>query len=338
VRFAILKANKLACCMGGVVGCWVGSGPRGPACDGPAGTQSAIAEAGTRLEEKIGRACGGLDHQAGTADDPDPQDGLGFGATCPGQPYCAFPIDTVPDLVACSRCIADSEVDQISRGFAALPLDASTACVLARDRATVTLASDALRDLSACEELVLRGTRLPPCPDAETVTDLASSATRFQQTVEAACGAGATVPAGVVQALAMQLVGYTYPLHAEEPDGSLRNCKLAIGEFTQPSSSYAGVKFRALGTCRLLNLCGQTSAACPDPEASERIARAASTVAGRIHARCDTYSPDALGFGTTCSGFGPCATLPNTTVDELITCLTCSADLAADVLPALLFP
>jgi hypothetical protein len=337
VRLGDVKARQLAICNENVLNGVAGYGPAGPTCDGPGGTQATIADAQTRLESKIARACGGPDHVAGTADDLDPQDALGFGPTCPGAPYCEFAIDTLPDLITCASCIAQQEVDQVSRGLAALPLDVTTACDVGVDQAITKLANDDLNDLSACEEKVLSGNVTPPCPDQQASDNLSGNATAYVTRIANACTGPAGPPASDVEDLASTLVDVLYPLHAEETDNQIQRCKSEIGNVANSVSGFARRKLNALGTCHIQSLCGQTSGPCPDSEASQRISQGATSMAQKIHSRCDPYTPSALGFGTTCAAIGGCGTLPTTTIDELIACLQCVGEGTVDEVIALGF-
>ncbi len=329
VRLAELTDGQLALCNEKLARGVAGYGPSGPTCDGPSGTQAAIAAADARLASKLTRACGGPDGIAGTNDDLDPQAALGFGATCPGLPYCAFAIDTLPDLITCASCIAQQEVDQASRGLATLPLDAPTACDVGKGRAVMTLLEDDLRDLAACEDRILEGHETGHCPNGETFDDLLVNAAQYAGRVLAACAAPGP-SANILSQLAFDLIDALYPTHAEEPDNARQRCKLAIRNSVVSTARYARRKLRTLRSCHTQRLCGQTSVACPDSEASAAIARAATSTANDIHTRCDAYTPSTLGYGPTCPSAGACGALPATTIDELITCLQCIGDEVVD--------
>lgn len=329
IRFAAFKARLLAQCNESVARGVAGYGPAGPACDGPLGAQARIAAAHARLTTQLGRACGGTDGVAGTVDDLDPQTDLGFGATCPGRPYCESPIDTLPDLITCAGCVADEEVGQLSRGLAALPLAAPTACDVGRGHAVLTLLEENVRDLAACEDRILDGNEVF-CPNPETFDDLMLSAARYGARVVAACGTFVGPPDTQLTDLARDLVAALYPLHAEEPDNVRKRCTVEIASSATSTSGYARRKLRQLRICHTQGLCGQTPGPCPDSEASASILQSAISAAADIHSRCDAYTPSTLGYGPTCPSNGACGALPTTTIAELITCLQCVGDEVVD--------
>jgi len=335
VRLAAFEARQLAQCTAKVASGTASYGPSGPTCDGPSGTQARMAAARARTAAKLGRTCGGPDGVAGTADDLDPQTDLGFAATCLGSPYCEFAIDTLPDLISCASCVATGEVGQLSRGLAAEPLDPAAACDVGKHQALLSLLANDMRDLAVCEGRILDGHELGPCPDLETSGDLATNAGHYVAGVSAACGAFEGAPATDIADLASALIAALYPAHAEEPDNNLNRCKTEIGNSATSTSRYARRKLLALRTCTVQRACGQTTAACPDSEASASIQRGAILAANDIHDRCDAYTPSMLGYGPTCPSDGSCGALPTTTIDELITCLQCVGDEVVDAAVAL---
>ncbi len=336
-RLATSDARQLAACNEKLARGVAGYGPTGPTCNGPSGTQSKIATAHARTAMKLARACGGPDGVVGSSDDPDPQADLGYSATCANHPYCEFAIDTVPDLLACADCIAREEVGQVSRGLTALPLDAATACTVGIGHSALTLLDDDLRDLSACEDRILDGHEPGPCPNTETTEDFALNDARYDARVVAACGAPGGPSAGTFAALASELTDALYPAHAEETVSAVKRCKVEIGRSATSSVGYARRKLRALKVCHQQQLCGQTSAPCPDSEATATILREAADTTADIHTRCDAFTPADLGYGPTCPSSGACAALPTTTITEVIACVQCVADEVVDSAVASVF-
>jgi hypothetical protein len=334
VRQAEFEARQLGQCNIKVASGTAGYGPAGPTCDGPSGAQAKIAAARIRTTAKIERACGGPDGAAGTADDLDPQTDLGFGASCTGSPYCESTIDTLPELIACAGCIAKEEVGQLSRGLADLPLDAVEACDVGKHQAVLSLVADDLRDLSACEKRILDGHEAGPCPNGETSDDVFVNMARYDGRIAEAC-AGSGPSSTTIADLASVLITALYPVHAEEPDNDLKRCKVEIASSATSSSSYARRKLNAMRACTVQLACGQTTAPCPDSEATASIQRGAISAADDIHDRCDAYTPSQLGYGPTCPSEGACGALPTTTIGELIACLQCVGDEVIDAAVAL---
>lgn len=329
-RLAEVKAHQLDLCNHNVLRGAAGFGPAGPTCDGPNGTQAAIAAAEVRLGRKIARACGGPDLVAGTGDDLDLHGVAGSGATCPGSPYCEFPVETLPEVIACVSCIAHAEVAQMSRVLATLPLAPATACDIAVGLAGIELADDYLGELSACEERILAGDTAAPCPDAQASDDLQASLEAFDALIAAGCGGAAGASSTFVTAPADELIQLVYPTHVQETDAGIKRCKSEIGAAAGATTSFTRRKLSALRTCQLQRACDSTSGPCPDSQAAQQIASGASSMASRIHSRCDPYSPAALGFAATCPAVGSCGGSPTTTITELIACVTCVAGSVVD--------
>ena len=256
---------------------------------------------------------------------------VGAGATCPGSPYCEFPVDTLPDVIACVSCIAHAEVAQMSRVLATLPISLATSCDIAVGLAAIELADDYLGDLSACEERILAGDTAAPCPDAETSDDLLASLDAFEALIAAGCGGAAGPPSTFVTDTADQLIQLVYPTHAPEADAGIKRCRSEIGAAAGSTSSFTRRKLFALRTCELQHACDSTSGPCPDSETTQQIASGASFMASRIHSRCDPYSPAALGFAATCPAVASCGGLPTTTISELIACVTCVAESVVEI-------
>jgi hypothetical protein len=330
VRLGQYEARQLATCNTKVATGIAGYGPTGPTCDGPNGTQARMADARARVAAKLGRACGGPDGVAGSGDDLDPQADLGYAATCSGRPYCEFAIDTLPELISCATCIATEEVGQLARGLASMPLDAATACDVAKHQAALLLLVDDMTDMAACEDRILDGHEAGPCPNAETISDLAANAGRYDSRVNGSCGGSGAEPFTTFEDLAAYLIAGLYPAHVEEPNSALKRCKVEIASSATSSQGYARRKTSALRVCTVQRACGQTTAACPDSEADAAIQRAAALDASGIHTRCDAYTPAMLGYPATCPSLGSCSALPTTTIDELITCIRCIGDEVVD--------
>jgi hypothetical protein len=323
VQLAKAKARVLRRCNENALRGLAGYGPLGPTCESRSGTQAAIADAEARVRARIAGKCGSL----------DPQTDLGLGASCTGAPYCEFAIDTLPDAIDCVACIAHAEVDQLSRGLAALPLDAGTSCEVGRAFYFLDLVDRDLRDLGACEDRIVDGNGTAPCPDAETADDIQLSDDRYAARLAELCPLASYPDSSTALDLATIVTDTLFPTHAEETDSGVKRCRIEIGRSVTQSSGNVRRHLRALRSCHTRRLCGQTSGVCPDSEASASIARGAANAANGITTRCGSYTPSSLGFGASCPALATCGALPNTTIPELIACLQCITDaVVADAL------
>ena len=96
----------------------------GPCPDADPAASAAIAQAESRAEAAICKACAGPDRECGGADDLGPTE-IGFVATCPAlrSPRtggsCARTVATIADVAACVECVTAAEVEGAER--AAVP-------------------------------------------------------------------------------------------------------------------------------------------------------------------------------------------------------------------------
>ena len=316
VQLGAAKARVLRLCNENALRGLPGFGPLGPTCESPSGTQAAIADAETRARARIAGKCGTL----------DPQTDLGLGTNCAGAPYCEFAIDTLPEAIDCVACVANAEVDQLSRGLAALPLAAAASCDVARAYYFLQLLDADLRDMAVCEDRIVDGHGTAPCPDAETATDISSNDDHYLGRLGALCPSSSYPTTTAALDLATTMTDTLYPTHAEENDNAVKRCRNEIGKSVTQSSGNVRRNLRALRSCHTQRLCGQTPGACPNSEASASITLGANRAASGITAQCTGYTPSGLGFGASCPAVGTCGALPNTTIPELVTCLQCVTD------------
>ena len=94
-----------------------------------------IAQAETKLRDRLCQRCGGDDRACGGGDDLAPVD-IGFQAVCdertiPGGAGCAGPIAGLNDLVDCTACVSEFQIDCMDRAlvpqFAAYPAECNPA-------------------------------------------------------------------------------------------------------------------------------------------------------------------------------------------------------------------
>lgn len=338
----------------------LGYGPVGPTCTDTVGTpQADIAEAEQNLRNKIAAKCGAL----------DPQDDLGFGATCNGLPHCSDPIPELTDLADCAVCLATRHVEQAITGAAALPLSATVNCLTSLGRAYSRLADSELNDRATCEDRVIRGSGdPPPCPDINTADRIVADEERAFTDALANCelldpqddlGLAAVCPnvglcgavdvsdiAGLLDCLqcvtaerTSLVVANLYPVSAEETDPAREDCRREIGgRLAQNGPSLGQRKMTRLRTCESTVLCGQIAGPCPDSETLPALDKARADAASGITAKCVGVDPQDLGFGLVCPTLYTCGGQETDSLAGLITCLTCITDGATDELVALDFP
>jgi hypothetical protein len=346
----------------------LGYGPVGPTCTDTVGTpQADIAAAELKLRDKLAAKCGGDDGMLGTVDDLDPQDDLGFGATCNGLPHCLDPIPELTDLADCAVCLATRQVEQAITGAAALPLSAAANCSVSLGREYSRLADRELDDLATCEDRVIRGFETPPCPDATTVDRIANDEESARVAASEDCalldpqddlGFGAVCPNvglcgavdvsdtdGLLECLrcvtadrTSLVVANLFPVSAEETDSAREDCRREIGaRFAASGTSLGQRKLSRLRTCEATVGCGQITGPCPDSETLPAIDDARASAVAGITAECTGIDPQDLGFGLVCPSVYSCGGQETDSLAGLITCLTCITDGAVDELIALDF-
>jgi hypothetical protein len=346
----------------------LGYGPVGPTCTDTVGTpQADIAAAEQKLRNKLAKKCGGDDDTVGTLDDLDPQDDLGFGATCAGLPQCFDPIPELANLTDCAVCVANQEVEQAITGAAALPLSAAANCTVSLGRAYSRLAERELDARATCEDRVIRGLDTPPCPDADTLQDIADEESRASGAAAADCalldpqddlGFGAVCPSvalcgaidvsdatGLLDCIrcvtadrTSLLVENLYPVSAEETDPLRESCRREIGDRLALSTQSLGRrKIARLRNCESTVACGQIAGPCPDSETLPLIDDSRADAVAAITAQCTDIDPQDLGFDLLCPSVYSCGGQETDSLDGLITCLTCITDAVADELIALDF-
>jgi hypothetical protein len=103
VKYARSMAKALAKCNDGMLKERAGFGPDGASCDDPRNkTQNKIAAAKAKAQAKIDAKCGSC----------DPQDDLGFPATCPTAACGSIDVEAMDGQTTCALCEAEAAVAQ----------------------------------------------------------------------------------------------------------------------------------------------------------------------------------------------------------------------------------
>lgn len=149
-----------------------------PACPDPK-ADAKIAAGAQKLGATVARAYKGL----------APTD-AGFTAACPGYTgACTTPIASLADVAGCVACGAARAAEELRTSLFAAPPDAALLrCQLAFGKTTTAFFRGAAALLARCEEAVVRGKVVPPCPDAKTAARLAAKHTKLRAALCKACG------------------------------------------------------------------------------------------------------------------------------------------------------
>jgi hypothetical protein len=149
----------------------------GPCPD--ANASARIAAAATKRAQTITKACGAL----------LPSD-VGFGASCGGfTGACTDAIASLGDVRTCLDCGARRAGDEVRGALYGSPADAAALkCQLAFGKSVSAFFRAATTALTACEDAVLRGKIIPPCPDAKTAARIAAKERKLRGALCKACG------------------------------------------------------------------------------------------------------------------------------------------------------
>lgn len=184
-------------------------------------TVAAVAKAEAKLQAAIPAVCGGANDVCdvadvgGAADDTLAAIGWDVG-TCPNfeNGACTNPIDDCDGIVTCLACVGRAAVRQASElatgAFAPSgPRDPVSRCQAAIGRETAKYLAARAKALQKCEDLVLRGAIVGPCPtaDAKTVAALAKAEASKVAKICKACG-GADGACGGADDLTPAAIGF----------------------------------------------------------------------------------------------------------------------------------
>lgn len=200
------------------------------ASDGP--TTVSIARAEEKLRAAIAKACGGKNAVCDAGDaGADADDALGaigwdIGA-CPGlgDDECTGPIDDCDDIAACLACVGRagairSNANATASFVAAEPRTPVNRCQTAIGQATATYFSTRAKALQQCQDRVLRGITLGPCPaEGATVLALAKAEAKKVATICKACG-GADKECGGADDLTPVAIGFAASCLTVTPPGA----------------------------------------------------------------------------------------------------------------------
>ena len=166
---------------------------------GPCPDQAATAKivgAEAKLRAKVNKACGGADQNCGIGSDDEHLAAIGWDVgACPGFAGggCVAPITDCNDVVDCLQCVGGAAVDQaIGLAYGALTLPASggalAKCQVAIGKQLARFLTTRMKTLAKCEQGVLAGKIVGPCPDTRAATKIAKAATQLRVALCAACG------------------------------------------------------------------------------------------------------------------------------------------------------
>lgn len=165
---------------------------------GPCPDQAAIARiaaAEVKLRSKVNKACGGADQNCGIGTDDESLAAMGWDVgACPGFAggVCTSPIENCNDVVDCVQCVGGAAVDQaIALAYDTLVPTSGGAlqkCQVAIGKQLVRFLGVRTKVLVKCEQAVLAGKTVGPCPDTAATTKLTKAATQLQLALCAACG------------------------------------------------------------------------------------------------------------------------------------------------------
>lgn len=210
-------------------------------CASDVPTIVAIARAEEKLRSAIAKACGGKNAVCAAgdtgADADDALAAIGWDVgTCPGLGDAACPgaIADCGDVAGCLACIGRAGAVRTNANatgsfVAAAPRTPVHRCQTAIGRATATYFSTRAKALQQCEDRVLRGITLGPCPaDGTTVLALAKAEAKKVATICKACG-GADKACGGGDDLTTAAIGFAASCLAVTPPGAA-SCAGAIAD------------------------------------------------------------------------------------------------------------
>src|SRR6266404_3013831 len=197
-------------------------------------TMTKLTAARVRLRARIDRACGGADQTCGVGGDDTALDTIGWNlGTCPNLESggCINGLAHCGDAAECLRCVAETATDQaVILAYGAFDVAASLGPVHCCQRALGKQSTDFLmkstRILFQCEDSVLRGKSIGPCPDAGATAALAAVEERFVTKTCRACG-GADRSCGGADDLAPAAIGFAPTCPAVTVPGG-ESCDAAI--------------------------------------------------------------------------------------------------------------
>ena len=206
--------------------------PPAVACASDVPTTVSIARAEEKLRAAIAKACGGKNavcdaaDTGGAADDALAAIGWDLG-TCPGlgDDECAEAIDDCGDVAGCLACVGRagairSMVNATGSFVPAEPRTPVNQCQAAIGRATAAYFFTRAKALQQCQDRVLRGITLGPCPaDGTTVLALAKAEAKKVATICKACG-GADKACGGADDLTPAAIGFAASCLAVTPPGA----------------------------------------------------------------------------------------------------------------------
>src|SRR6266404_7270991 len=197
-------------------------------------TMTKLTAARVRLRARIDRACGGADQTCGVGGDDTALDTIGWNlGRCPNLESggCTNGLAHCGDVAECLRCVAETATDQaVILAYGAFDVAASLGPVHCCQRALGKQSTDFLmkstRILFQCEDSVLRGKSIGPCPDAGATAALAAVEERFVTKTCRACG-GADRSCGGADDLTPAAIGFAPTCPAVTVPGG-ESCDAAI--------------------------------------------------------------------------------------------------------------
>ena len=217
-RISRESANYAASLMKAMNGCEEfvikGKNP-GPCPDAKA--LATIAKAESRLHARIEKDCGGVDRTCGTFDDfPLASYGWDYG-TCPDieSAGCNHVVDHCGEVSACTQCVADVSVDQITGLYAdeftpVAPNTEVASCQVRINKESLRLFRTRLTTLRKCWRGVSRERHPGPCPDpgdGKTLIKMAKAEEKIGRNICKVCG-GDDRECGTNDDLSLQEIGF----------------------------------------------------------------------------------------------------------------------------------
>ena len=164
---------------------------------------AALFKAAVKLEQTIGKACGGTNKRCNGADTGSDADdtpaAIGFPSVCPSyvNQVCGQAVADCDDVVACVRCLTDKAIDDVTdlswASFVPTADKAITKCQRAIGRASNTFFAAISKAQEKCWKAVDAGKVPGPCPvpgDGKAAAAIAKAAAKRIDTICKACGGG----------------------------------------------------------------------------------------------------------------------------------------------------
>src|SRR6266481_1743540 len=196
-------------------------------------TMTKLTAARVRLRARIDRACGGADQTCGVGGDDTALDTIGWSlGTCPNLESggCTNGLAHCGDAAECLRCVAETATDQaviLAYGvFDVAALGPVHCCQRTLGKQSTDFLMKSTRILFQCEDSVLRGKSIGPCPDAGATAALAAVEERFVTKTCRACG-GADRSCGGADDLTPAAIGFAPTCPAVTVPGG-ESCDAAI--------------------------------------------------------------------------------------------------------------